>query len=106
MPIVYKLLKGVGAELLKGEGRQGHRKLLGTCRFSRRAPHRTTFGGTFRENDGGARAGLEVGEMVVIDNHRVCHGRTAFTGFRNLVGCYVGRDDWESSLRVLDAQQG
>ena len=38
--------------------------------------------------------------MVVINNHRVLHGRTGFTGFRNLVGCYVGKDDWESHLRL------
>eukprot|EP00515_Schizochytrium_aggregatum_P002776 CAMPEP_0202053564 /NCGR_PEP_ID=MMETSP0963-20130614/5930_1 /ASSEMBLY_ACC=CAM_ASM_000494 /TAXON_ID=4773 /ORGANISM="Schizochytrium aggregatum, Strain ATCC28209" /LENGTH=429 /DNA_ID=CAMNT_0048618911 /DNA_START=38 /DNA_END=1327 /DNA_ORIENTATION=+ len=44
---------------------------------------------------------LNVGEMVVIDNHRVCHGRTAFTGYRNMVGCYIGRDDWRSKLRSL-----
>ncbi|GBG25322.1 Trimethyllysine dioxygenase [Hondaea fermentalgiana] len=44
---------------------------------------------------------MNVGEMVIIDNHRVCHGRTAFSGFRNMVGCYIGRDDWLSKLRTL-----
>jgi len=44
---------------------------------------------------------LNVGEMVIIDNHRVCHGRTAFTGDRNLVGCYIGCDDWKSKYNVL-----
>jgi len=44
---------------------------------------------------------LNVGEMVVIDNHRVFHGRTAFTGYRNMVGCYIGVDDWQSKLRNL-----
>lgn len=44
---------------------------------------------------------MNVGEMILVDNHRVCHGRTAFTGFRNMVGCYMGRDDWMSKLRTL-----
>ncbi|CAK9005963.1 Trimethyllysine dioxygenase, partial [Durusdinium trenchii] len=48
---------------------------------------------------------LEPGEMAIIDNGRVCHGRTAFQGFRNMVGCYVGRDDWLSTLRSLTGQR-
>jgi trimethyllysine dioxygenase len=42
---------------------------------------------------------LRVGECLIVDNHRVMHGRTAFTGYRNLVGCYVGVDDWTSRAR-------
>jgi len=49
---------------------------------------------------------MNVGEMLIIDNHRVCHGRTAFSGFRNMVGCYMGRDDWLSTLRHLRMQKG
>jgi trimethyllysine dioxygenase len=44
---------------------------------------------------------LGVGDMIVVDNHRVMHGRTAFTGYRNLIGCYVGRDDWELRARWI-----
>ncbi|MFC2966804.1 TauD/TfdA family dioxygenase [Acidimangrovimonas pyrenivorans] len=47
---------------------------------------------------------LTGGEMVVFDNRRVLHGRTAFdpsTGFRHLHGCYVDRGEWDSRLRVL-----
>jgi len=65
---------------------------------------------------------MNVGEMIIIDNHRVCHGRTAFTGklsffvpstfpllieyigFRNMMGCYMGRDDWLSRYRSLSGK--
>lgn len=46
---------------------------------------------------------LKAGEMVVFDNRRVLHGRTAFepTGHRHLRGCYVDRTEFQSRLRVL-----
>lgn len=47
---------------------------------------------------------LGAGEMVVFDNRRVLHGRSAFdpsTGFRRLRGCYVDRGEWDSRIRVL-----
>lgn len=46
---------------------------------------------------------LNAGEMVVFDNRRVLHGRTAFepTGYRHLRGCYVDRTEFQSRLRVL-----
>lgn len=50
---------------------------------------------------------LRGGEMVVFDNRRTLHGRQAFnpaTGFRQLQGCYVDRGEFESRIRVLDAQ--
>ena len=43
---------------------------------------------------------LQVGEMILLDNHRILHGRTAFQGYRNLVGCYVGADDWMMRARA------
>lgn len=54
-----------------------------------------------RSNDYISFNKLNVGEMVIIDNHRVCHGRTAFTGYRNMIGCYIGVDDWQSAYRHL-----
>lgn len=47
---------------------------------------------------------LECGDAILIDNHRVCHGRYAFEGQRNLIGCYMTADDWRSKLRVLEAR--
>jgi len=49
---------------------------------------------------------LKAGEMVVFDNRRVLHGRTAFepTGHRHLRGCYVDRTEFKSRLRVLERE--
>lgn len=55
--------------------------------------------GLIRREDLVSTYKLKVGEMLVLDNRRVLHGRTAFTGYRNLVGCYVGYDDWVSQAR-------
>ncbi|MYE12743.1 MAG: DUF971 domain-containing protein [Gammaproteobacteria bacterium] len=50
------------------------------------------------------RVRLRPGECQVFDNRRVLHGRDAFdpaTGDRFLQGCYVGRDEFESRLKLL-----
>jgi alpha-ketoglutarate-dependent taurine dioxygenase len=45
---------------------------------------------------------LQPGDLVLFDNTRVLHGRTAFTaGARHLQGCYVDADGLYSSLAVL-----
>ncbi|KAI9190164.1 hypothetical protein H9P43_001597 [Blastocladiella emersonii ATCC 22665] len=44
---------------------------------------------------------LAPGTVVVFDNHRVLHGRAAFTGHRRLSGCYINGDDWRSRLRTV-----
>ena len=38
---------------------------------------------------------------VAIDNHRVLHGRSSFTGKRRMCGAYIGVDDFHSRLAVL-----
>lgn len=43
---------------------------------------------------------LEPGQIAFIDNWRVMHGRSAFTGRRVMCGCYLSRDDWLSRARV------
>ena len=43
---------------------------------------------------------LKTGDMIFIDNWRVLHGRDAFLGHRNLIGCYIGNDEFESALRL------
>ena len=53
----------------------------------------------FRDKKYTLKHTLDVGEMVVIDNWRVLHGREEFEGYRNLRGCYVGRDDIDSTKR-------
>lgn len=44
---------------------------------------------------------LKPGTMVVIDNWRVMHGRSGFSGERRMCGAYVGRDEWRSRLEGL-----
>ncbi|KIJ51058.1 hypothetical protein M422DRAFT_245033 [Sphaerobolus stellatus SS14] len=47
---------------------------------------------------------LSPGTVVAIDNQRVLHGRSAFTGERRMCGAYIGMDDFVSKLNVLRAQ--
>ena len=47
---------------------------------------------------------LDRGELIMFDNNRVVHGRTAFDpaeGHRQLQGCYIDRDGPRSLYRVL-----
>jgi gamma-butyrobetaine dioxygenase len=47
---------------------------------------------------------LEPGDLFVVDNLRVLHGRTAYApeaGERHLQGCYADRDGLRSTLAVL-----
>jgi gamma-butyrobetaine dioxygenase len=43
----------------------------------------------------------EEGDLVVFDNRRVLHARTAFTGDRHLQGTYVDRDALDDTFRCL-----
>lgn len=44
---------------------------------------------------------LNAGTVVVVDNHRVLHGRSAFSGKRRMCGAYIGLDDWRAKLDAL-----
>ncbi|KAJ7056593.1 hypothetical protein C8F01DRAFT_1211296 [Mycena amicta] len=44
---------------------------------------------------------LGPGTAVIVDNHRVLHGRSAFTGKRRMCGAYIGVDEYRSRLAVL-----
>ena len=51
---------------------------------------------------------LEPGECFIVDNTRVLHGRTGYTGHdgsRWLQGCYADKDGLLSTLAVLEAQK-
>jgi alpha-ketoglutarate-dependent taurine dioxygenase len=49
---------------------------------------------------------LQPGDLVLLDNTRVLHGRTAFAGgTRHLQGCYVDADGLYSSLAVLSRKR-
>ena len=41
---------------------------------------------------------------AVVNNHRVLHGRSAFTGKRRMCGAYIGVDEYRSKLAVLTEQ--
>ncbi|WVQ75444.1 trimethyllysine dioxygenase [Cryptococcus sp. DSM 104548] len=49
---------------------------------------------------------LGPGTALVIDNWRVMHGRSEFTGARTMCGAYVGADDWLSRRNVLSDRHG
>lgn len=44
---------------------------------------------------------LAPGTVLFVDNWRVLHGRTAFTGHRAIVGAYLGRSDFLNRARIL-----
>jgi len=44
---------------------------------------------------------LEPGTVLFVDNWRVLHGRSAFSGKRQMGGCYLPRDDWIGRARTL-----
>jgi hypothetical protein len=48
----------------------------------------------------------ELTTHIVIDNHRVLHGRSAFDGKRRMCGAYIGMDDFRSKLTVLTERFG
>uniref|UniRef100_A0A1I8FVG6 Tick transposon n=1 Tax=Macrostomum lignano TaxID=282301 RepID=A0A1I8FVG6_9PLAT len=43
---------------------------------------------------------LRPGTVILIDNWRLLHGRSGFSGRRVVSGCYVSRDDWTSRARL------
>ncbi len=48
---------------------------------------------------------LEPGQLMVFDNQRVLHGRSAYNeGRRHLQGCYADKDSLHSRIRTLEAQ--
>jgi gamma-butyrobetaine dioxygenase len=51
---------------------------------------------------------LQAGDLVMFDNRRLLHGRTAFdpqSGLRHLQGCYIDKDAIESHFRVLSRKR-
>lgn len=46
---------------------------------------------------------LAPGQLMIFDNQRVLHGRSAYTeGARHLQGCYADKDALHSLIRVLE----
>jgi gamma-butyrobetaine dioxygenase len=62
------------------------------------------FGRALRDPKYVMRFRLNAGECICFDNHRVVHGREAYTassGERHLRGCYTDRGELRSAYRVL-----
>jgi len=50
---------------------------------------------------------LAAGECIVFDNHRIVHGRAAYSatsGDRYLRGCYADRGEMRSTYRALTSE--
>lgn len=45
---------------------------------------------------------MKPGTMCIFDNWRLLHGRTAYTGQRQMVGSYVARTEYLSVARTLN----
>jgi alpha-ketoglutarate-dependent taurine dioxygenase len=67
-----------------------------------------TFGRMRESEQYQVRVDMQAGDMYMVDNHRVMHGRTAFSsgGSRHLQSCYIERDELISRLTVLDRRLG
>lgn len=61
------------------------------------------FAGILAEPTRATRFALRPGDLLIVDNRRVLHGRTAFagSGARWLQGCYADRDGLHSTRALL-----
>jgi len=65
------------------------------------------FGRMLQDEKYGMRFRMNAGECIVFDNHRVVHGRAAYSatsGDRHLRGCYADRGEMRSTYRALTGE--
>ena len=43
---------------------------------------------------------LKPGELLIFNNWRILHGRGSFQGERKMSGCYINKEDFDSSCRI------
>ena len=43
---------------------------------------------------------LKPGELLIFNNWRVLHGRGSFNGKRKIKGCYINKEDFDSSCKI------
>ena len=53
-----------------------------------------------------ARIALRPGDVLIADNYRVMHGRTAYQGRRHMRHCHIDRDEMFSRYRMACRRQG
>jgi gamma-butyrobetaine dioxygenase len=67
------------------------------------------FGRMLEDERFQVRLRLEPGDLFIVDNRRVLHGRAPYAssaGERHLQGCYADIDGLRSTLAVLAREQG
>ena len=47
---------------------------------------------------------LSPGQLLVINNRRLFHGRKEFSGYRKLCGAISNREEWQSTLDILETK--
>ena len=45
---------------------------------------------------------LKPGELLIFNNWRILHGRGSFKGKRKISGCYINKEDFDSSCRIYN----
>jgi gamma-butyrobetaine dioxygenase len=60
------------------------------------------FGRMLHDAEGLVSFRMAPGDLFIVDNRRVLHGRSGFGGKRHLQGCYADRDALLSRLRILE----
>ena len=43
---------------------------------------------------------LKPGELLIFNNWRILHGRGSFSGVRKMSGCYINKEDFDSSCKM------
>ena len=43
---------------------------------------------------------LKPGDLLIFNNWRILHGRGSFNGVRKMSGCYINKEDFDSSCRI------
>ena len=43
---------------------------------------------------------LKPGDLLIFNNWRILHGRGSFSGVRKMSGCYINKEDFDSSCRI------
>ena len=46
------------------------------------------------------RSLLRPGDLLIFNNWRILHGRGSFSGDRKMSGCYINKEDFDSSCRI------
>ena len=93
----------VSGELVSIRYNYNDRSPISTINQSEMAKYYTALAGLgqkISDPDSELRMKLRPGTLLFVDNWRVLHGRTAFTGFRHICGCYLRPDEWKSKARM------